>query len=237
MQSLRRPYAVTIPMVALVMLVPLYLVIADVARNQNPSTPATALDTFFPLYPAWSLVYGSLYAFLIVLPVLVVRQPEHIRHTVHAYLSVWVISYGVFLVYPTVAPRPEEVLGDGFGVWGLRFLYGADPPYNCFPSIHVAHSFVSALTLHRVHKRLGLIALFCATLVALSTLYTKQHYVVDVIVGMLLALGAYAVFIKQYPRERISHNERQIAAFMAIAVLVVIVIAVAGFWAAYTLGT
>ncbi|MEW5919258.1 MAG: phosphatase PAP2 family protein, partial [Gemmatimonadota bacterium] len=186
--------------------------------------------------PAWSLVYGSLYAFLIVLPVLVVRQPEHIRRTVHAYLSVWILSYVIFLVYPTVASRPQDVLGDGFGVWGLRSLYGADPPYNCFPSIHVAHSFVSALTLHRVHKRLGLIALLCATLVALSTLYTKQHYVVDVIAGMLLALGAYVVFIKRYPRDRMCHAERMVAPFMAIAVLVVIVIGVAAFWAAYTLG-
>ncbi|MEW5919309.1 MAG: hypothetical protein AB1762_23105, partial [Gemmatimonadota bacterium] len=48
-QSLRRPYPVTIPMVALVMLVPVYLVIADFAREHDPATPATVLDAFFPL--------------------------------------------------------------------------------------------------------------------------------------------------------------------------------------------
>lgn len=88
-----------------------------------------------------------------------------------------------FLVYPTVAPRPASVVGDGFAVWGLRFLYSADLPYTCFPSLHVAHAFVSALTCYRLHRAVGIAAVICAVLVALSTLFTKQHYVADVIPG------------------------------------------------------
>lgn len=38
---------------------------------------------------------------------------------------------------------------------GLRALYSPDPPYNCFTSLHVAHSFVSALTSYRVHRSLA----------------------------------------------------------------------------------
>lgn len=62
--------------------------------------------------PAWALVYGALYAFLIVLPVLVIRDPEHIRRSVYAYLLVWLTAYVCFLAYPTVAPRPDVVPGD-----------------------------------------------------------------------------------------------------------------------------
>ena len=111
-------------------------------RGRPQYVPELALDRIVPLKPGWALVCGSLYLFLILLPVFVVRQQEHIRRTVLAYLLVWIAAYICFLVYPTKAPRPVGVPGEGFMAWGLRFLYQADPPYNCFPSLHVAHSFV-----------------------------------------------------------------------------------------------
>jgi membrane-associated phospholipid phosphatase len=127
------------------------------------------------------------------------------------------------------------VLGEGFGVWGLRFLYDADPPYNCFPSIHVAHSSVSALACFRVHRRLGLIAAFCALLVALSTLFTKQHYVADLVAGILLALAAYTVFLRGYSREKVPELERRVAPALALCLGAIISLGVGCFWVAYRL--
>lgn len=234
-QTLTRPYRVTIPMVILVMVVPVYLVIARLVPSRALSAPALGVDSAFPLLPVWALVYGALYMFLIVLPVLVVRQQEQIQRTVYAYLTVWLVAYVCFLVYPTVAPRPAKVLGEGFAAWGLRFLYDADPPYNCFPSIHVAHSFVSALTCHRIHRKVGIAAALCAALVALSTLYTKQHYVTDVVAGILLAMIAYALFLRGYPREKIPALDARLAPAVAFGTIGVIGLGVAGFWVAYLL--
>ena len=120
--SFRQPYRVTIPMVILVMLVPGYLIIARFARAGTTYVPEFAFDRALPLVPAWSLVYGALYLFLIILPVLVVREEEHIRRTVRAYLLCWVTAYAVFAFYPTAASRPAHVTGDGFGIWGLLAL-------------------------------------------------------------------------------------------------------------------
>ena len=173
-ESLTRPYRVSVSMVVLVALVPLYVFIPAFIPGRAVHAPELALDRLVHLVPGWALVYGSLYLFLIVLPVFVVRQEELIRRTVLAYLMVWIAAYVCFLAYPTVAPRPAGVIGQGFAVWGLRFLYSADPPYNCFPSIHVAHSFVSALACHRVHRGLGIVAAICASLVAVSTLYPSS---------------------------------------------------------------
>ena len=215
MRSLNRPYRVTFPMVVLVSLVPFYIFIAQLMPGRTLHVPELALDRVVPLQPAWALVYGSLYLFLILLPVFVVRQEEQIRRTVLAYLMVWIAAYVCFLAYPTQAPRPAEALGEGFAVWGLRFLYRADPPYNCFPSLHVAHSFVSALTCYRVHRGLGIAAAFCASLVGVSTLYTKQHYVLDVLAGIFLACVAYVVFLRNYPRAEVPELERRLAPVLA----------------------
>ena len=232
-ESLGRPYPVIVPMVVLVLLPPIYIFIAELVHGRRLHVPEVALDRVIPLQPAWALIYGSLYLFLIALPVFVVRQKEQIRRTVLAYLTVWITAFVCFLLYPTRAPRPAEVIGEGFGVWGLRLLYGMDPPYNCFPSIHVAHSFVSALTCYRVHRRVGIGAGLCAALIGVSTLFTKQHFALDVVAGIFLAWVAYAVFLRGSRGEEIPELDRRLAPVFALGILAIIGLAVAGFWVAY----
>ena len=221
-------------MVTLMLLVPCYIFIARSVALGTVHAPVLPWDRVVPLQPVWSLIYGALYLFLIVLPVFVVREEEHIRRTFWTYVAVWITAYACFLVYPTVAPRPRELVGDGFAVWGLRFLYDADPPYNCFPSLHVAHSFVSALTCHRLNRRLGFAALVCASLVAVSTLFTKQHYIADVLAGILLALVAYVIILRGYPRH-LPELDRRLAPVLALGVFAVVGLGVVGFWMAYQL--
>ena len=232
-ESLTRPYPLSIPMVVLMLLIPFYIVIAELMPGRMLHVPELALDRVVPLQPIWALVYGSLYLFLILLPVFVVRQEEQIRRTFLAYLMVWIVAYVGFLVYPTIAPRPAKVIGEGFAFWGLRFLYSADPPYNCFPSLHVAHSFVSALTCYRIHRGVGIAAALCASLVGVSTLYTKQHYIADVIAGIFLACVAYVVFLRSYPREAISELDRRLAPVLALCLIGILGLTVVCVWVAY----
>lgn len=234
-ESLTRPYPVSVPMLALLALVPFYIFIGEWTVGRTLHVPALPLDRVVPLEPAWALVYGSLYLFLIIVPVFVVRQEEHIRRTVWAYLMVWIVAYLCFLVYPTVAPRPASVVGQGFMTWGLRFLYSADPPYNCFPSLHVAHSFVSALTCYRAHRKVGIATALCASLVAVSTLYAKQHYVLDIVAGVLLACVAYVVFLRNIPRESVPERDRRLAPVFALGAIGIVGLGLACFWVAYRL--
>ena len=235
-KAVTRPYRVTIPMILLVALVPFYLVIAALARSNSPAVPELAFERHVPVVPSWAIVYGALYAFLIILPVIVIHETELIRRSVWAYLTVWLVSYACFLVYPTVASRPDTVQGDGFAEWGLRFLYDADPPYNCFPSLHVAHSFVSALATYRVHCRLGIVAITCAVLVATSTIFTKQHYIADVLAGALLAYVAYTLLLRPYSRGNIQELHRRLAPILALGVAGIVGLALACMWVIYQFG-
>lgn len=224
-------------MVALVLLVPLYLFIPQLAADRASWNPAVPLDASIALQPAWVLVYGPLYLFLILLPIFIVRDDAHIRRTFHAYLAVWISAYAVFFAFPTSAPRPAEVIaGDGFAVWGLNFLYEADPPYNCFPSLHVAHSFASAFASYRVHRGVGIAALAGALLVGISTLFTKQHYVLDVAAGILLAAVACAVFLRGARREDVAEDDRRAAPALAVVVAAIVLSMMAVYGALYLLG-
>jgi membrane-associated phospholipid phosphatase len=219
-----------------VSLAPFYFIIAILTRSRTTYSPELALDRALPLEPAWMLVYGSLYVFVVLMPVLVVRQRELFRCALQGYLTVMLVSYVGFLLYPTAAPRPADVIGDGFAAWSLRLAYGLDPPYNCFPSLHVAYSFVSALTCYRVHQGVGVAAALWAALIGVSTLYTKQHYVVDVIAGVLAAYVAYALFLRQFPREAVTDTDRRRAPFRALVAVGLYATAVACFWVVYRMG-
>jgi membrane-associated phospholipid phosphatase len=231
--SLARPYPVTLPMLVLMALVPLYLFIPGTLPGRPLFVPELAIDRLLPVVPAWSIVYGTAYAFLIVLPVLVVREVGHVRRTYVAYLLVWGVAFAFFLLFPTVAPRPDKVVGTGFAAWGLRFLYSADPPNNCFPSLHVAHSFVSALSCYRIHRTLGAGAAACAMLVGVSTLFSKQHYVLDVVGGMLLAALAYVVVLRGCPREQVPEIDQRVAPAMALAAAGIAALGTMCLWVAY----
>lgn len=228
-----RPYPVTWPMVALLAVVPGYIFIGDWAAGRTLHVPAIAADARVPLVPAWGFIYGALYLFLILLPVFVVRDEPHVRRTFLAYLSVWLTSYAIFVAYPTAAPRPLHVAATGFPGWGIRFLYAADPPYNCFPSLHVAHSFVSAFACRLVHRGVGRVAVLCASLVAFSTLLTRQHYILDVAAGIALACVAQAIVLKV--KSDVPSADRRAAPAMAAAAASIVAVALAGAWTAYWL--
>lgn len=220
---------------AFVSLAPLYFVIAALTRGRPTYAPELSLDRALSVQPAWMLVYGSLYVLILLLPVLVVRQQELFRRGLKAFLMVMLAGYAGFLLYPTAAPRPAEVFGDGFAAWSLRLAYSIDPPYNCFPSLHVAYAFVSALTCYRVHRGVGAVAAVWATLIGVSTLYPKQHYVVDVIGGALAAYVAYVLFLRGYPREAVAERDRSRAPVRALAAIGIFAFMVASFWVAYWL--
>jgi membrane-associated phospholipid phosphatase len=177
-------------------------------------------------------VYLSLFlaAFL---PVFVVHQQELVRRVMLAYLSAWLVAYAVFLLYPTAAPIRDEAVGEGLGAVVLRATWGADVPYNCFPSLHVAQCFLAAFSCNKVHRGVGAAAFVWASLVGLSTLHTKQHYVVDVLAGVLLAVAAYAVFMHSYPRDATPEAERRLAPLLAFGAVAVYGIIALVFWILY----
>ncbi len=236
--SVTRPYRPPLSLFVLIAIVPLYIFI-PVFVVEMPGfrlhRPVLPVDFIFPVVPAWAVVYGALYAFLIILPLFAIREPRHARLTVHAYLFVWLVSYAVFVLYPTAAPRPPKIDGSGFFAASLRFLYDSDPPFNCFPSLHVAHSFVSGFALRTVHRRVGHLSLAAACLVALSTLFTRQHYVADVAAGVALATAAWAIFLRRCSPEDVSTFDRESTPALAATLAALLTLAVGGYWMAYRL--
>lgn len=219
---------------AVISLLPVYFLIGALPPGRVLHAPAIALDRAVPLVPAWIFVYGSMYVF-VLLPLLVIRDRRLFRRALQSYVLVMLVAYAGFVAYPTITPRPAAVAGEGFAAWALRLIYALDTRYNCFPSLHVAHAFVSALSAYRVHRRVGVVATAWAALIGVSTLFTRQHYVVDVIAGTAMAAAAYALFLRRFPRALIDEADRRRAPRRALVVAAIYAIFAGSVWVLYAL--
>lgn len=99
------------------------------------------------------------------------------------------VAYRSFLTSPSSYPRPAiGPLADERLSRSFHSLHAMDRPSNTFPSIHVSHAFLLALMLsHHLPKTQGDAYISWAGAISLSTLLTKQHYLVDITGGLLVA--------------------------------------------------
>jgi len=221
---------------AFMFLLPFYFVIGQWTAGDHHYQPFTFLDRAMPLTPAWIAVYASLYMCAFLLPLVVVRSHELFRQTLKAFLFVMLVSYVGFWFYPTVAPRVEKATVDGFAEWSLQLFYDLDQPYGCFPSLHVAYAFVGALASYRMHRGVGMAAVAWASLIGVSTVYTKQHFVVDAVAGAIVAFAAYVIFLHGRPRESVAAVDRDLTPRRALYVAAAYPVVAGFFWAAYRMG-
>jgi len=221
---------------AFMLLLPMYFVIGQMTAAQPHYQPAIALDRAMPLWPPWILVYASLYVSGFLLPLIVVRGRELFHQTLKAYLFVMVVSYAGFVIYPTIAPRADRVVVHDFATWTLQLFYDIDQPYGCFPSLHVAYSFVAALACYRMHRGVGLVACAWAGLIGISTVYTKQHFFLDAVAGTFIGLAAYPIFLRGRPREAVADVERSRTPGRALYAVAVYGVLIVVFRVAYQLG-
>lgn len=94
-----------------------------------------------------------------------------------------------YIFYPTNLVWPEVVIRD-YWSFMLGVIHNLDRPTNLFPSIHVLVSWLAFRYVYRiptVSKRYKDLTLMGSLLVILSILFAKQHLVVDIFGGIVVA--------------------------------------------------
>jgi membrane-associated phospholipid phosphatase len=161
-------------------------------RLPRPATVITIpFDNLIPVIPAFVLPYLAFYPFVLCsLIFLYLHHLTHYIHTILSYAAGLIICYITYLTWQTTVPRPELTSPDIFSTL-LAFIYRIDAPYNCLPSIHVLGTLLIMLALTKTLGDKALWPNLLGILIILSTLFTKQHGVLDVAAGAVLAVGCY----------------------------------------------
>jgi membrane-associated phospholipid phosphatase len=134
------------------------------------------IGTFlFVAFPIWASFYSKKYEF---------------ESYIISFLTATLISYIIYLALPTFVIRPEVHSQDYFSK-AIVFLYQNDYPHNAAPSGHTFYTLISFLYIKLWYPKVQGVSLTIALFVIASTLLTKQHYVLDVISGLILGFIAY----------------------------------------------
>ncbi len=160
--------------------------------------PLSWIDSIVPFIPNSVWIYTSEYLFFIVVYV-TCKDMINLNKYLYSYLILQVISVLIFLVWPTTYPRdlfplPEDLNNPTYYLFSL--LRKTDTPANCCPSLHVSSVYLSSfIFLDDQIKKFPFFFIW-GTAIALSTLTTKQHYLIDVIMGFFMAVATYWIFHK-----------------------------------------
>ena len=160
------------------------------------------IDDAIPLVPIFTVVYLVFsYLFWISGPIVasLTRRRNFVNYLAGLSLA-YIVGFLFFVFMPTYMDRAQEGLLEaaarpGFFHGLLRVIYDADGSslaFNLFPSYHCMISAYCWLGVRRqpeISKGYQAFALGMAILISLSTVFTKQHYFIDIPGGWAVALG------------------------------------------------
>ena len=120
------------------------------------------------------------------------------------------------------APGPSD--------WAVSTIYSIDPPFNLFPSLHISLTALAAYAVWKADRFYGAILFIGLVLVAIAVCATKQHFVVDVLGGLVIAAVVGGIILGPYQRGdgKGTYSWRGSAAYIASLALMYL-----GFYGAY----
>lgn len=119
------------------------------------------------------------------------------------YMGVLYIGMTIFIIISFLFPnglnlRPETFARDNIFTRQIALLYSTDTPTNVLPSIHVYNSIAAAMAIvksknvtPKVYQKV--IAVIFSGLIVLSTMFIKQHSVIDVFSAIVLSILIYFI--------------------------------------------
>lgn len=160
--------------------------------QKNPKNMDLPIDKKIPALPYFALIYVLWFPLISIFPISLFKEAKNLYEL---YVICWiidiVISVIIYLAYPTTCTRPKD-LENIKGGWMLKILYKFSyKGLNCSPSMHCSIStlvLIFALTASTMPINLRIIYSTTALGIILSTLFTKQHVLIDLVTGVLLAM-------------------------------------------------
>jgi membrane-associated phospholipid phosphatase len=150
--------------------------------------PRSVLDRGISFSPYWIYVYLLAYLMPVFLFFYLREKGLHLRY-LSAFFILTILTNVVFFFFPTMIDRVTPILDQTDSITQLAFnlLFSIDQPFNCLPSTHVSTSFVAALILRKDRTQF-ILFLLLAISISYSSLAIGQHYFIDAVAGVIVAL-------------------------------------------------
>ncbi len=160
-------------------------------RRQSRYYWKTRFDAHIPLIPIFVLPYAFFFPFIAIVVVALWNTQYET-----AFLAALIIAKAAAMLFwylvPNGVARPQ-IDPETWLHKILLLLYRHDKDTNAFPSSHVFISFLCAYFLALAHPAYAVYSWVTGSLIALSTVFTKQHYVIDILGGVGMGIASVAL--------------------------------------------
>lgn len=155
------------------------------------------IDEWIPYWPSWVWIYSCIYYPIILYLNFVIESQRHFTYVAMSYVLLLGLQMFFFVLFPVTTPPDWRAYNRGrtLSERFLALVQRFDARSNSFPSMHVS---VAVLTAMHLASHIGALAFVFPALIALSCLFTKQHYVIDLPAGAVLGwstFGAYRILV------------------------------------------
>jgi membrane-associated phospholipid phosphatase len=171
--------------------------------------PKLAID-IFPVSTVWVLPYVLCYLLWSAsfIWILFKTKDRAFRAFIAACMLTFALAALTFIFFPTYV-RPATLDGNDVFTNLLRAIHENWGRYAALPSGHVYITTLLALFFGRWYPRYKFLWIVILIIVSLSTLFTAQHYILDVVGGYLVALAGYPFglwWARLYPAQKHTRN-------------------------------
>ena len=153
------------------------------------------IDDMIPFIPYFVIFYFLWYIFLFLIPLLILKYDKKVFDK---YILVSVVytllEVIIFILLPTTMNRADFIVNN-MSTFLVDLAYKVDYPVrNLFPSAHCAFALLfimATLDLKKLNIKYKLLIIISSILIILSTVFVKQHVIVDFI-------GAFCIIVPMY---------------------------------------
>jgi membrane-associated phospholipid phosphatase len=151
------------------------------------------IDDWIPYWPGWVWIYSCIYYPIILYLNFVIDSARQFTYVATSYVLLLGLQMLFFTLFPVTTPERWRAYNRGrtLSERFLALVQRFDARSNSFPSMHVSVAMLTALHLT---PQLGALAFAFPLLIALSCVFTKQHYVIDLPAGAMLGWSTFGVY-------------------------------------------
>ena len=174
------------------------------------------IDDHIPIIPVFVVIYLFSYVFWICGPIAVsLTKRRNFINYITGLSMAYIIGFLFFVFFLTYLDRNaeglmEQALQTGFFNRLLATIYSADGSnlaFNLFPSYHCLISLYCYLGVRKqpeISKGFRTYSLIMTMLICLSTVFTKQHYFIDIVGGLGISIICYYIVNRIDPGKKYS---------------------------------
>lgn len=156
------------------------------------------IDSKIPFIKEMVVPYVLWYLYIFVpLAIFAFKSPDDFRKLCMFMFTGMTISYLIFYLVPNGQNLRPIITDTDIFSRIISAIYAADRPTNSLPSMHVILSVAVNASIYNSpllikHKKLKLLSILLCILICASTVFIKQHSILDVVAGLVVSSLLYS---------------------------------------------